>query len=110
MPVGLETRSATHRDRYDISKVTSMTSHLRACDVVLRHQLFPAGSFIFERGIDVTSPRVPELGHVGREKEVVCPRFLLADSLKQELTRQDTKEDIRRQHISGSVFQTKKMT
>ncbi|PHJ23554.1 hypothetical protein CSUI_002594 [Cystoisospora suis] len=68
------------------------------------------GSFIFERGIAVTSPRVPELGHVGREKEVVFPRFLLAESLRQELTRQDTKEDIRRQHISGSVFQTKKMT
>ncbi|KFG60245.1 hypothetical protein TGRUB_243560 [Toxoplasma gondii RUB] len=68
------------------------------------------GSFIFERRIEATPPKVPELGHAPGEKEAVIPRFVVADTLMKELTRQNPKEDIRRQHISGSIFQTKRMT
>ncbi|CBZ52038.1 conserved hypothetical protein [Neospora caninum Liverpool] len=68
------------------------------------------GSFLFERRIEVTPPKIPELGHAAGEKEVVIPRFVVADTLMKELTRQHPKEDIRRQHISGSIYQTKRMT
>ncbi|PFH36484.1 hypothetical protein BESB_046760 [Besnoitia besnoiti] len=68
------------------------------------------GSFVFERRLEATPPKIPELGHAPGEKEVIIPRFVVSDTLMKELTRQRPKEDIRRQHISGSIFQTKKMT